>query len=173
VDAADIDWDTLSVNFNNFAAAGGEYAIKNGIGTETLNAENNWWDDDSGPTHAGNPGGIGDIVSNNVDYTPWLGAPLDLGEVHYEFITDAGNPNVVDATAEAGTIVTANITPDRSETGVYIGKYESQPFPDIYFIGNPLGIFIDIFFTDCYNVIFPVYVQVYYDDDTLIASTYR
>jgi hypothetical protein len=41
-------------------------------GTEVLNAEYNWWGNPSGPTHAGNPGGIGDGVSDTVDYIPWL-----------------------------------------------------------------------------------------------------
>ena len=37
-----------------------------------LNAENNWWGDETGPSNTGNPGGLGDDVSTNVDYTPWL-----------------------------------------------------------------------------------------------------
>jgi len=38
-----------------------------------LTATENWWGDISGPQHATtNPGGLGDEVSNNVDYTPWL-----------------------------------------------------------------------------------------------------
>jgi len=39
-----------------------------------INAENNWWGDNSGPTHSGNPGGTGQAVSDGVDYVPWLGA---------------------------------------------------------------------------------------------------
>jgi len=37
-----------------------------------LDAENNWWGTNSGPTHAGNPDGSGDAVSDNVDFDPWL-----------------------------------------------------------------------------------------------------
>ncbi|MCK4312583.1 MAG: right-handed parallel beta-helix repeat-containing protein [Candidatus Cloacimonetes bacterium] len=40
--------------------------------TPVINAEYNWWGDNSGPTHSGNPGGTGDEVSDAVDYTPWL-----------------------------------------------------------------------------------------------------
>lgn len=36
-----------------------------------FNAENNWWGACSGPTHPSNPGGAGDPVSDNVDFTPW------------------------------------------------------------------------------------------------------
>jgi parallel beta-helix repeat protein len=49
-----------------------------------INAENNWWGDDSGPTHSSNPGGIGSIVTDAVDFDPWLGAGASnpiLGDV--------------------------------------------------------------------------------------------
>jgi len=53
-----------------------------------INAENNWWGDPSGPLDTSddratggfyNPGGLGDRVSNYVDYEPWLGQPPSLG----------------------------------------------------------------------------------------------
>ncbi len=44
-------------------------------GGEVINAINNWWGDASGPAHASNPGGAGDVVSDNVAYDPWLTAP--------------------------------------------------------------------------------------------------
>lgn len=74
VDAADIDWGTLTVNCNNFDAAAGEYGIKNALTGTTLNAELNWWGDASGPSGVGP--GSGGAVSNNVDYDPWL--PTDF-----------------------------------------------------------------------------------------------
>ncbi|MBD3366840.1 MAG: hypothetical protein GF405_01545 [Candidatus Eisenbacteria bacterium] len=37
------------------------------------NAENNWWGDPTGPQHPTlNPGGLGNNVSDNVDFDPWL-----------------------------------------------------------------------------------------------------
>ena len=39
-----------------------------------IDAKNNWWGNDSGPTHSGNPGGTGAEVTDAVDYNPWLGA---------------------------------------------------------------------------------------------------
>jgi len=45
-----------------------------------LDAENNWWGDNSGPYHAAdNPGGTGDAVSDNIDYDPWLTKQSDGG----------------------------------------------------------------------------------------------
>ena len=38
-------------------------------------AEDNWWGDASGPYHSSNPGGLGDPVSDYVDFTPWLVSP--------------------------------------------------------------------------------------------------
>jgi hypothetical protein len=38
-----------------------------------VDATYNWWGSNSGPTHAGNPGGTGDTVTDNVDYDPWTG----------------------------------------------------------------------------------------------------
>lgn len=38
----------------------------------TVDADSNWWGDPSGPYHSTNPAGLGDTVSNYVDFTPWL-----------------------------------------------------------------------------------------------------
>ncbi len=38
-----------------------------------INAEYNWWGHCSGPIHSGNPSGLGNAVSDNVDYDPWAG----------------------------------------------------------------------------------------------------
>jgi len=43
------------------------------LSTEPLDALNNWWGDESGPTHPTNPSGSGDAVSDNVFFQPWLG----------------------------------------------------------------------------------------------------
>ena len=49
------------------------YAVWNETGVVTLVAENCWWNDPSGPYHATlNPGGLGERVSDNVDFTPWI-----------------------------------------------------------------------------------------------------
>ena len=37
-----------------------------------IDARNNWWGDNSGPTHSGNPGGKGDVVTDSVNYMPFL-----------------------------------------------------------------------------------------------------
>ena len=49
------------------------------VGAETVNAELNWWNSATGPTHVANPGGTGDTViddGNGVDYDPWRTKPV-------------------------------------------------------------------------------------------------
>ena len=53
-----------------------DYGLQNGTSSITINAENNWWGDSTGPYHPStNPNGHGDRVSDYVDYSPWLGMP--------------------------------------------------------------------------------------------------
>lgn len=59
----------VTVNYNNIE--------NNGVGVQNdttvdLDAENNWWGANDGPSSVGP--GSGDAVSANVDYDPWLGA---------------------------------------------------------------------------------------------------
>ncbi|MDF1571241.1 MAG: dockerin type I domain-containing protein, partial [Bacteroidales bacterium] len=49
------------------------YAVWNETGVVTITAENCWWNDPSGPYHPTlNPGGLGERVSDNVDFDPWI-----------------------------------------------------------------------------------------------------
>jgi hypothetical protein len=63
-----------SVNFNSITG-NPLFGLSNATSTITINAENNWWGSSTGPTHASNPGGTGDAVSDFVDFTPWLTSP--------------------------------------------------------------------------------------------------
>ncbi len=59
------------INYCDFTAIAYE-AVHNHDQSFVINAENNWWGDNSGPTHIDNPGGTGEPVSDSVDYDPWL-----------------------------------------------------------------------------------------------------
>jgi hypothetical protein len=49
--------------------------------TVAVDAENSWWGDPSGPYHpASNPGGLGDTVSDYVDFVPWAQNPVGIEE---------------------------------------------------------------------------------------------
>ncbi len=59
------------------------YGIWNMTSTNTVTAEGCWWNSNTGPKNASNPGGTGERVSNYVDFTPWatqLAKPV-LGDV--------------------------------------------------------------------------------------------
>lgn len=58
------------VNFCDFTNIQ-ENSINNLTGTFTINAENCWWSENSGPTHTSNPTGAGVKVSNFVDFIPF------------------------------------------------------------------------------------------------------
>lgn len=60
----------VHVNYNNIYG-NADYGARNDNG-ETIDATCNWWGDITGPTHSSNPNGIGDVVTDYVDFIPWL-----------------------------------------------------------------------------------------------------
>ena len=59
------------------------YGIWNMTATNTITATGCWWNSNTGPTHASNPGGLGERVSDYVIFTPFaqqLAKPI-LGDV--------------------------------------------------------------------------------------------
>ncbi|MCD6299616.1 MAG: right-handed parallel beta-helix repeat-containing protein, partial [Dehalococcoidales bacterium] len=77
-DAAGVYFDANSegnvAHYNNISGNTG-YGLKNANAGTTLDAEYNWWGSAAGPYHATNPGDtdyMGDAVSDDVNYRPWL-----------------------------------------------------------------------------------------------------
>ncbi|MGC9307947.1 MAG: right-handed parallel beta-helix repeat-containing protein, partial [Thermoplasmatota archaeon] len=68
--------DDVVVRYNNFVSGGS--AINNAVAV-TIDAECNWWGEATGATHVCNPGGLGDSVSDYVDFIPWLTAAAPEG----------------------------------------------------------------------------------------------
>jgi len=68
------------INYNNITNNIG-YGVRNDWSGIIVNAENNWWGDSTGPYHPiTNPSGLGDSVSDYVDYDPWLYSPWGVEE---------------------------------------------------------------------------------------------
>jgi len=68
------------INYNNIVS-NTRYGARNIDANILLSAEYNWWGHASGPFHPTyNPGGTGDPVSDHVDFTPWLAAPVGVEE---------------------------------------------------------------------------------------------
>jgi hypothetical protein len=62
--------------------------------TSDVDAEYNWWEDDSGPSGEGP--GTGNAVSVNVDYDPWLASPVgDVCPLKLEITSEAVPPSDV------------------------------------------------------------------------------
>lgn len=53
---------------------GNNRGLDNALGSSEVDARFNWWGSSTGPFHpATNTAGLGNNVTNNVDYSPWLG----------------------------------------------------------------------------------------------------
>ena len=112
-------WDdfTGEINYNNIQD--NSYGLYNDVSTRTIDAENNWWGDASGPGPVGP--GSGDNVSANVDYDPWL-AGIAPGTL--QAAIDAASPGDViylgPYTYEGGIIINKSVTLQGQE-GTVIG----------------------------------------------------
>ncbi|MBE0465630.1 MAG: right-handed parallel beta-helix repeat-containing protein [Candidatus Desulforudis sp.] len=63
-----------TIHFNNIE--NNTWGVFNAT-AKTVDGTNNWWGDASGPFHLTlNPTGLGDPVSDRIDFIPWLGEPV-------------------------------------------------------------------------------------------------
>ena len=93
------------INYNNFVGNREGLVWEGATLLTLLNATSNWWGNSSGPHTSGNPGGTGDPISGNVDYTPWLLHPSLYAVFNY---TISGKTVTFDASGSGdydGTIV--------------------------------------------------------------------
>jgi len=149
----------ITVNFNNIADNSWR-GVRNDVG-KTLDATYNWWGDASGPDHWEiNPDGRGDSVSDNVDFEPWLSAPLVT--VKTETVTETDD--TVDAKKEADTEVAVNGT-----ANVTVVQYADNPGGDATRCLTPLDKYIDVYAPNTTHV-GELGVRLYYTNDELTAS---
>ena len=148
----------ITVNFNNIAD-NSRYGMWND-GGETLDAVYNWWGDASGPYHSDiNPDGLGDGVSDSVDFEPWLGAALVT--VKTETVTDGGT---IDAKDEADTEVVVN-----GAATVTVAQYADNPGGDAPRCFTSLDKYIDVYVPDTTEVT-ELETRLYYTDAELTAA---
>ena len=57
---------------NNSITDNSQYGVFQANSNLTADVRNNWWGDASGPQHTSNTGGLGNAVSNGVEFDPWL-----------------------------------------------------------------------------------------------------
>lgn len=89
----------------------------NMMGSSSLDAVDNWWGDSSGPTHLSNPSGIGDRVSDNVNFDPWL-----VEDPFSATVSLSSSPTSIVADGVSSTLITAavrdylgNLAPDGTD----------------------------------------------------------
>ncbi len=114
------------------------YGVENKDSINIINAEYNWWGDATGPYHPGsNPGGLGDTVSDYVDFIPWLDQPVG-------FFEESTIPHFVEANNITATVfrgplplpagkkcavfdITGRVVlPDKIKPGVYFVEIENR-----------------------------------------------
>jgi hypothetical protein len=107
--------DLADVHFSGNVFSGNTYGIENTMGG-TLDAVGNWWGHGSGPLDASddtgsgglyNPSGLGDAVTDGIDYDPWITTILDGTQVASSSLISVDN-----AGCPATTTVTFGITAD-------------------------------------------------------------
>lgn len=127
----------------------------------TLDAEKNWWGDATGPYHASdNPSGLGNAVSNNVDFIPWYTTET-MGAVVIVKIDDTEDVRAyadtiqegIDAAYDGDTVYVTNgtyteqlsisskglTTTGESEAGVIVQADTTATFPGNVFSIDAAG----------------------------------
>lgn len=129
-----------SINNNTFGLmnASSGYAIRNTDLTFTINAENNWWNDPTGPTHTDNSGGKGGKVTNGVDYTPFqtLVPNPEMGDV-----SQNGKIQAYDAALVLQAVVSAiSLTPTQERVADVSGNGSVMAMDASYILQYSVGL---------------------------------
>lgn len=159
---SDITYPADVIRHNDFIN-NGEAVIVSGTYATEVNAENNWWGADSGPAHASNPGGTGDVVSDDVDYDPWIGDP---DSTDFEYIND-GNDGTL--TVDGSEVY---IDMNDGQSGSFGAEVQTGQSPHGFMgMGNSTGLGKTIVITtDAANGTFIALVQFSYTDAELAAA---
>ncbi|MCD6480761.1 MAG: right-handed parallel beta-helix repeat-containing protein [Thermoplasmata archaeon] len=134
--------------------------------TDTVDAENNWWGDPTGPYNAtSNPSGLGDGVEGNVDFNPWYGNAGGESSVDYSTSEDISGTETVNV-PELDAVV--EIT--SSSNTLYLLGYTDNPADPLPSGALNVGDFLDIYVADENNVDYPIYLQINYTAADLAAA---
>ena len=133
---------TVAAHCNNIVG-NSDYGVYNSENSATIDATNNWWGDASGPAHSP---GLGDNVSDNVDYEPWLMAPWPSAETE-ETATETFDGDGTMPDTPTGGNVTINATGNHTVT---TAKYAENPGGESTF--QATGDYWDVYLDNATNV---------------------
>ena len=125
-----------ALNYNNIFDNTG-YGVRNVDSTVIVDATFNWWGDSTGPYHPdSNPGGLGDTVSDYVDFIPWLYWP---GVEERPSVNSVVKHGAIVATIFRGPLVLPTdksckvfditgrvVAPDKMRPGIYFIEVDGQ-----------------------------------------------
>lgn len=104
----------------------------------TIDADDNWWGDVSGPLHTTNVLGLGDEILGPVDFDPWVGKDSPAGEIVVEpDQSSAALQAIVDVAAGAGDDVATSVAND-TELDAILDGLAGLTSP-----GSPIDVKID------------------------------
>jgi len=148
------------IHYNNIA--GNKIGLNNTVGSSDVDARFNWWGSATGPTHSSNSGGSGDAITNNVDYSPWLGATFATTPRTYHVNPTGTIQEAIDEASSGDTIIVhsgtyletlyikgKSLTIKAASTPVIKGK---ASFTTNY-MGSPWTRFAVIFVVNSTNVV--------------------
>jgi parallel beta-helix repeat protein len=118
--------DSTIIRYCNIAGNHGAGVGYGGSGGWIADARYNWWGDASGPYHPTlNPSGLGDTVSDYVDFDPWLTGPVGVEEIaNGELRLSNGGTTVLNG---SGLVGAYDIT----------GRRVTEPKAGVYFVREP------------------------------------
>jgi parallel beta-helix repeat protein len=116
------------INYNNIID--NQIGIDWTLGSTAVEARFNYYGDASGPSHSSNGGGTGDIVTDYVDYSPWLEDPFEVTPRTYH-VNPTGT--IQEAIAEANSDDTILVHDGTYRESLLINKSLA-----IKAVGNPV-----------------------------------
>lgn len=128
-----------SVAANNNCLYNNTYGMRSNASYITVNGENNWWGDTTGPYNAtSNPGGLGNQVSDYIDFTPWNNVgcgltQLSLSTVDPLFCTGESTTVLIDLDQVVGLYgYQIEVTYDdslASASGAFVNSFFDTAYP--------------------------------------------
>ena len=147
------------IHFNNIIGNSNLESV--GVNNESpgiVDARWNWWGNISGPYNATtNPDGTGDTVGDNINYAPWLKAPIN----------GAVGQNGINGEIDGRDATDTWVNVHSGIADVYMSKYSSNPGSSSF--SGATGQYIDVLILNPVGVS-EVEIRLYYTNTEVVGS---